>query len=203
MTAISAVILAGGRATRLGGIDKTALVIDGETIFARQVRVLAPRVAEILVSAQGEVPGFRTVADVVAGAGPLAGIAAGLAAARTPWLLVLAGDMPYVSAALIDRLVAPIVALASGAAPDAGELDAVGIRIGGMPEPLCCVLRVAAARPVVERRLAERRLKASTLLTAGELRVAWLDESALRADDPELRALHNVNEPGDLPPSAM
>ena len=187
---VTALILAGGKATRLGGVDKRELVVEGRTIFARQCEVLAPRVAEILVSSPRAVPGYRAVADAVPGAGPLAGIAAGLAAAATPWLLVVAGDMPFVSGALIELLLA-------GAEPGA---DAVGIRIGELPEPLLCLLRVAAARPVVEARLAGARLKASRLLTDGELRVAWITEPALRAIDPELRALFNVNEPGDLGP---
>jgi molybdopterin-guanine dinucleotide biosynthesis protein A len=186
----TALILAGGKATRLGGVDKRELVVEGRTIFARQCEALAPRVAEILVSSPRPVPGYRTVADAVPGAGPLAGIAAGLAAAATPWLLVVAGDMPYVSGALIDLMFS-----------QAGdEVDAVGIRIGALPEPLLCLLRVAAARPIVAAHLAGARLKASRLLTDGDLRVAWLTEPELRAIDPTLRALFNVNEPADLEP---
>jgi molybdopterin-guanine dinucleotide biosynthesis protein A len=186
----SALILAGGRATRLGGVDKRELVVEGRTIFARQCEVLRPRVAEILVSSPREVPGHRTIADAVLGAGPLAGIAAGLGAAATPWLLVIAGDMPYLSGALLDLVLA-----------GAGDgVDAVGIRIGELPEPLVCLLRVEAARPVVLARLAAGRLKASRLLTEGELRVGWIEEPALRAIDPTLRALCNVNAPEDLGP---
>jgi molybdenum cofactor guanylyltransferase len=185
---VSALILAGGKATRLGGVDKRELVVGGRTIFERQREAIEPRVAEILVSSLREVPGYRTVTDAVPNAGPLGGIAAGLAAAATPWLLVVAGDMPYVTGALIDLVLA-----------GAGEgVDAVGIRVGELPEPLLCVLRVAAARPVVAARLASGRLKASRLLTDGDLRVAWVPEPALRAIDPELRALFNVNEPRDL-----
>jgi len=179
---VTALILAGGRAMRLGGIDKHALVVDGLSIFDRQCNVLLPRVADIIVSAQSSIPGHKTVADRVAGAGPLAGIAAGVAEARTPWLLVIAGDMPYISAGLIDRL----LALATDG------VDAVGIRIGGLPEPLVCALRVAAVRPHLERRLASGQLKASALLTDDGLRVTWLEEA-------ELRALFNINEPDDLP----
>jgi molybdopterin-guanine dinucleotide biosynthesis protein A len=187
---VSALILAGGRATRLGGVDKRELVVEGRTIFERQCEVLRPRVAEILVSSPREVPGHRTVADAVPGAGPLAGIAAGLAAAATPWLLVVAGDMPYVSGALIDLVLAR-----------AGDgVDAVGIRIGALPEPLLCLLRAGAARPAIAARLAGARLKASRLLTDGDLRVAWITEPEVRAIDPALRALFNVNEPGDLLP---
>lgn len=185
---VSALILAGGRATRLGGVDKRELVVEGRTIFERQREVLAPRVAEILVSSPRAVAGHRTVADAVPGAGPLAGIAAGLDAATTPWLLVIAGDMPYVSGALIELVLA--------GARDG--VDAVGIRIGALPEPLLCLLRVGAARPAIAARLAGARLKASRLLTDGDLRVAWIDEPAVRAIDPGLRALFNVNEPEDL-----
>lgn len=185
---VSALILAGGRATRLGGVDKSGIVVDGQTIFDRQCHVLLPRVAEIIVSTPSAVPGHRTVADPVVNAGPLAGIAAGLGNVHTDWLLVVAGDMPYIAGALVDRMLSKTT----------GDVDAVGIRIGDLPEPLLCILRVAAARPLVERRVAEGRLKASSLLTDDGLRVAWIDEAELREMDPELRALFNVNEPKDL-----
>jgi hypothetical protein len=51
---------------------------------------------------------------------------------------------------------------------------------------------------VVEARLGARRLKASRLLTDGELRVVWIEEGEVRAIDPTLRVLFNVNAPGDL-----
>lgn len=184
-SAITALILAGGRATRMGGVDKTALVVDGETIFERQVRVLAPRMDEIVVSVGvrelGANPTYRTVADTFDGAGPLAGVHAGLVACTTVWMLVVAGDMPHLDGPLIDRMIA--------AASD--HVDAVGIRIDDLPEPLFCVLRVAAARPAIERQFAEGKRRASELLTCSGLRVAWL-EGIDRA------ALTNINTPDDL-----
>lgn len=185
---VTALILAGGKATRLGGIDKRAIVFAGRTIFERQVEALGPCVAEILVSSPRPVDGYRTVADLVPDLGPLAGIAAGLAVAATPWLFVLAGDMPHVHRAFLDLV------LAHGDA----ACDAVGIRIGGLPEPLCTVMRVAVWRPIVTDRLAKRRLKASSLLTEEAVRVRWIEEAEVRAIDPQLRALHNVNAPQDL-----
>jgi len=185
--AVTALILAGGRATRLGGVDKTALVVEGETIFARQVRVLAPRVSEIIVSLGPDQSAVlaahapRTVTDLVVGAGPLAGVHAGLAACVTPWMLVVAGDMPHLSGELVDRMI--------GTASD--SVDAVGIRIDGLPEPLFCLLRTAPARAALERRFAEGKRKASELLTAAGLRVAWL-EGVDRAH------LTNINTPDDL-----
>ena len=180
-TDVAALILAGGKATRLGGIAKHELVIEGATILARQVAILSPRVAEIIVSSPTDIAGYRTVHDSIAGAGPVAGIAAGLAATAQPWLLVIAGDMPYLTSELIDGLIA-----ARGL-----ELDAVGIRIGELAEPLCCMLHVRCLA-VVERRLAARRFKASGLLTDEGLRVRWLTDA-----DPA--ALRNLNSPADLP----
>src|SRR5258705_11205204 len=124
---VTALILAGGKATRLGGVDKRELVIAGRTIFERQVEALAPCVAEIIVSSPRPIAGYRSVRDPVADAGPLAGIAAGLAAAATPWLFVIAGDMPYVHRAFVE--------LGLSRADEGG--DAVGIPIGGARRAPC------------------------------------------------------------------
>jgi molybdopterin-guanine dinucleotide biosynthesis protein A len=185
---VTALILAGGKAKRLGGVDKRELVVAGRTIFERQVDALRPCVAEIIVSSPRPIAGYRTVADPVADVGPIAGIAAGLAAVTTPWLFVLAGDMPGVHRAFIDLILSRADT----------ESDAVGIRIGQLPEPLCTALRVAVWRPIVMARIAARRLKASSLLTDEKLRVKWIEEAELRAIDPLLQTLHNVNAPEDL-----
>jgi len=140
------------------------------------------------VSSPRAIAGFRTVADAVPGLGPLGGIASGLAATATAWMFVVAGDMPHLHRAVIELV------LSRGG----GESDAVGIRIGGLPEPLCTALRVDVWRPIVAARIAARRLKASALLTDEQVRVRWVEEAALREIDPGLRALHNVNAPDDL-----
>lgn len=176
---VSALILAGGKATRFGGVAKHEIAVDGETIFARQVRVLAPRAAEILVSTPHDIAGYRVVHDTTPGIGPLAGIAAGLAACRTEWLLVLAGDMPYVTGELVDALLGR-----------ADGVDAVGVRVAGLPEPLVCVLH-RGVLPVLERRIAAGDYKASRLLTDGGLRVHWIE-------DVDPAALRNINSPEDL-----
>lgn len=184
MIHVSALILAGGKATRLGGIAKHEIVVDGSTIFERQVAVLAPSVREILVSSPRDIPGYRTVHDAVEGAGPLSGIAAGLAACTTRWLLVVAGDMPYLTSDLIEAL---IYATDETAEP----IDAVGVKsANGLPEPLLCALNVRI-RPIVEARLAAKRYKASGLFTDEGLTVRWLT-------DAPGAALRNINSPEDL-----
>jgi molybdopterin-guanine dinucleotide biosynthesis protein A len=167
--------LAGGKATRMGGVAKHLLRVGGETIFERQVRALAPLVDEIIVSGPA-IAGYRNVVDDVSDIGPLAGVAAGLAACTTPWLLVIAGDMPNVSHELIAAMLAR-------RAPD---LDAIGIRM----HPLLCVLHTRT-RETVERRIAAGKRKASGLLTDEGLRVAWVE-------DVEPNLLASINTPGDL-----
>ena len=186
---VTACILAGGRARRLGGALKPLLVVDGDTILARQRAVLAPRAAEIVIAVAGPGPlaeqGLRAVVDAVADAGPLAGLAAGLAASARPWLLAVAGDMPHLAPAVLDAL------LAGGRA----DVDAVVPRVRGYPEPLCALYGRGAA-PVIARYLTDGRRRTQGILD--ELRVSWLDEETLRSLDPELRTFTNVNEPGDV-----
>ncbi len=186
---VTACILAGGRARRLGGALKPLLVVDGETILARQRAVLASRCAEIVIAVAGPgalaEQGLRAVVDAVPDAGPLAGLAAGLAASARPWLLAVAGDMPHLAPAVLDALLARAEA----------DVDAVVPRVGGYPEPLCALYGRGAA-PVVARYLTDGRRRTQGILD--ELRVSWLDEDTLRALDPELRTFTNVNEPGDV-----
>jgi hypothetical protein len=54
-------------------------------------------------------------------------------------------------------------------------------------------MRVAVWRPIVTERIAERRLKASSVLTDEDVRVRWIDETEVRAIDPQRRALRNVS----------
>lgn len=192
---ISACILAGGRATRLGGRTKPLVAIDGATILERQLAVLAPRVGELLIAiAPGAAPlpvppGLRVrfVEDAAEGAGPLGGIAAALAASANPWLLVVAGDLPRLHGDLVDLLIAACAA----------DLDAVAPRVRGLPEPLLACYATSAL-PAAQARLAAGRRKTSGLLTDERLRVRWLDEPALRAADPDLTSFSDIDTPADL-----
>lgn len=104
----SAVLLAGGRSTRMGR-DKALLPVAGQPLWARQVAVLREAgVGEVLISARPEqtwVPAtLPVVRDAVADAGPLAGIAAALARCETSHLIVLAVDLPQMPAAWFRQL---------------------------------------------------------------------------------------------------
>jgi len=104
----SAVILAGGRSSRMGR-DKALLDVGGMPLLARQIELVrAAGAAEVFISGRANAGyaafGCRVLEDELPGAGPLAGIARGLDAAREPLLLVLAVDMAKVTGDFLGQL---------------------------------------------------------------------------------------------------
>lgn len=97
---ITAGILAGGRATRMGGVDKGLVELGGRPMVEYVLDVLRAQTAQVLINANrsGEVYagyGVPVVADRQEGfLGPLAGIASLMAAAGTEWLLIAPCDSP-------------------------------------------------------------------------------------------------------------
>ena len=189
MRNVAAAIIAGGPARRLGGATKPLLELDGRAVADRQLAVLRPLFPRLLVVANDPAP-WRTrdvevIPDRVAGAGPLAGIAAALEAAGDAEAVVcLAGDLPFLSPALLTAL--------RDRAPQA---DALAPRPAGRAEPLCARYAVRA-RAVVDARLAGGQLALHELLA--ELATVWLDDGALAALDPEGLSFLNLNTPDDL-----
>lgn len=108
--AITAIILAGGRATRMGGTDKGLVELAGRPMIAHVLEVLAPQVEAVLINANRNLEryaafGWPVVPDVDTGfLGPLAGLAAGLRAADTPLVLTAPCDSPLLAGDLAGRL---------------------------------------------------------------------------------------------------
>ncbi len=107
---VTGVILAGGRATRMGGVDKGLVRIHGRPMVAWVVDALRPQVAEVMINANRNRENYGDfVATVIDDGdsdfrGPLAGIAAGMRAARTPWIAVVPCDSPLIHGDLVRRL---------------------------------------------------------------------------------------------------
>jgi len=84
MAPVAAAIIAGGAATRLGGLSKSSLVVDGRSIAERLLEALRATFGRVLVVANDPAPwsglGVEVTADLRPGAGPLAGVHAALAA---------------------------------------------------------------------------------------------------------------------------
>lgn len=110
-----AMILAGGRATRMGGADKALLPLDGRPILAHLLQRLRPQTARIALNANGPAArfaafGLPVLADSLPDhPGPLAGVLAAMDWAREcgqAQVLVVPGDSPWPPADLTDRLLA-------------------------------------------------------------------------------------------------
>ena len=180
----SAAILAGGLATRFGGRDKSALIVDGRTILDRQIAELSSLTPDVLlVGGRLHHASARNVADLVPGCGPLGGLHAALTEARGDAVAVIGCDMPYVTAPLIAYLLSL-----------AHEADIIMPRTERGYHPLCAVYARACLEPVAAR-LAERRLKMMDLVADVRTRVVTVEEIARFGD--LHRLLANVNTPAE------
>jgi molybdenum cofactor guanylyltransferase len=187
---VDAAILAGGRARRFGGADKSALLVGRRTILERQLDALDGLVDRVFVVTTGERErfeglGLRIVPDHIGGAGALGGLYTALAEAESAYVLVLACDLPFVGASLLKRIASLAVEPIDAAIPRTSD----GI------QPLCAVY----ARRLVEtvrRQIESSHLKVQELLEA--IRVRELSPDDIAALDADGRSFFNVNTPDDL-----
>lgn len=107
---IAAVILAGGRGTRMGGADKGLLEYQQRPLIEWVLQTIRPQVSEVLISANRNIDvyakyGCRVVKDALLDfPGPLAGVLAAMDAVTKPWLLVTPCDSPHLPANLAQHL---------------------------------------------------------------------------------------------------
>ena len=107
---VTGVILAGGRATRMGGVDKGLVQIGGRPMIAWVVDTLRSQVADVLINANRNHDTYRGFGcDVVDDGdsefrGPLAGMASGMRRAHTPYITVVPCDSPLLYSGLVQRL---------------------------------------------------------------------------------------------------
>lgn len=107
---VTGILLAGGRARRMGGSDKGLIELAGRPLAAHALARLAPQVGRVLINANRNRAayaglGAEVVPDSLEGyLGPLAGLLAGMEAARTAWVATAPCDSPFVPADLVARL---------------------------------------------------------------------------------------------------
>ncbi|MBM7775393.1 molybdopterin-guanine dinucleotide biosynthesis protein A [Actinokineospora baliensis] len=108
----AAVILAGGKATRMGGIDKPALVVGGSTLLDRAITAVAHADEIVVVGPpRPTVHPVRWTREPEPGSGPVAALAAGLEFVTADTTVLLAADLLAISRATVDRLRAEAPAL--------------------------------------------------------------------------------------------
>jgi molybdopterin-guanine dinucleotide biosynthesis protein A len=173
------------------GRDKASLPFGGGTLLARVVAVLSEVVDEVVVVARRDqaLPALeatcgvtlRFAHDDVEDRGPLGGLAPGLRALRAPVAYASSCDVPFLTPAFVRAMLDAL-----------GSADVAIAEAEGRLHPLAAVYR-RTVLPHVEALLAEDRLRPVFLLE----RVAHVrvPESALRAVDPALDALANLNTP--------
>jgi len=194
----AAAILAGGRATRLHGVDKGGLVIGGRTIRDRQLDALSGLVDDVfLVGGPAADPsacswsddraGVPHVPDLVAGRGPLGGIQTALHhAGDAACTLIVACDLPFVAR--------PFLAFLLARALEADAADVVVPRSGDRLHPLCATYN-RRVREVVDRRVASGALAVQALFD--EVRVDIVEPEVVATFDPEGIMFWNVNTPDE------
>jgi len=195
--AVAAVVLAGGRSTRMGA-DKAALLFGGRALVQHAVDAAAAVAGELVVAAApGQSlpwieasPPVRVLRDTDAYGGPLAALVTALGVVRAPVVLVLGCDQPLVRPALL-RLVAERAAAGHAAVTPVSN---------GRPQPLCSAVR-REALPLL-RAMFEAGDRDARALTRLPGSIA-LPPAAWRDADPDGRSFLGVNTPEQLAAVAL
>lgn len=144
----TACVLAGGRGSRLEGMDKLRLEFGGERLLGRIAGQLSSRFTDLVAVCMrpGALTGlgYTVVPDQYPGAGPLAGLHAALLASRSDWVYLVACDMPFFSAAWVDALEGVI----ENAHGDAKQPVAAVARSGRFIEPFHAFYHVSLVRAI-------------------------------------------------------
>jgi molybdenum cofactor guanylyltransferase len=136
MRGVSGIVLAGGQGRRMGGVDKGLQLLRGKPMIEWVLARLAPQVAEIIINANQNLEiygkyGHRVLPDEITGfAGPLAGLHAGLKAAREALVVTVPCDSPFLPEDLVARLSAPL----------AGH-DLAVAKTGDQPHPVFALMK--------------------------------------------------------------
>lgn len=186
---VTGVLLAGGKSRRMGE-DKRHLLVGEQTLLERGLAVLRATFQDVLVVIAQDSPPLdveaHVVRDLVPDRGSLGGLYTGLMWATTPYIFVVACDMPFLDPAVIVEFTSRRV-----------NADIVLAKLGSRVHPMHA-LYSKSCLPVVERMIQARELKIQEMVSDRSLHVRYVMEDDLRALDPSGRSFQNVNTPADL-----
>jgi molybdopterin-guanine dinucleotide biosynthesis protein A len=185
---VTGLILAGGLATRMGGVDKGLQDLAGKPLTQHLIERLSPQLHPLLISANRNQERYRAFghpvlgdADPAAALGPLAGILAGMRAAASPYLLCAPCDLPFLPTSLLHDLLAaanackPPAVIAYAASP-AGD--------GTWREHPVCALLACALADDLQDYLAQGGRK---------VRAWYARHNPVEAKFTDERAFYNIN----------
>jgi molybdenum cofactor guanylyltransferase len=187
---VTGIVLAGGQGRRMGGVDKGWVELAGTPMVAHVLGRLVPQVGDVLINANQNLDRYRAlghpvIPDAIGGfAGPLAGLHAGMTAAKRDLVVTVPCDSPFLPADLVRRLHAALTV-------DGAQLAVA--RTGDQPHPVFALVR----RDVLPN-------LAAFLERGGRKIDAWyaaLDVVEVSFDD-EADAFRNINTADELTAAA-
>jgi molybdopterin-guanine dinucleotide biosynthesis protein A len=186
---ITGVLLAGGKSRRMGE-DKRYLVVGEQTLLERGLAVLRSIFQEVLVVIAQDSPVLdvdaRVVRDLVPDCGSLGGLFTGLTEATTPYIFVVACDMPFLDQAVISQFTSR-----------RSSTDIAMAKLAGRLHPMHA-LYSKRCLPVIEQMVLARQLKIQEIVSCEFLLAQYVTEADLVGIDPSGRSFLNVNTPADL-----
>ena len=147
---VTGLVLAGGRGSRMGGVDKGLQIYRGTPLALHAMLRLAPQVGQVMINANRNLAAYESFgAPVFTDAtgdftGPLAGFVAGLEQCQTPYLATVPCDSPLFPPDFVDRMAAALeganAEIAVASAPEDGQMRA---------QPVFCLMRSALLESLV------------------------------------------------------
>ncbi|MHA1598718.1 MAG: molybdenum cofactor guanylyltransferase MobA [Alphaproteobacteria bacterium] len=193
MAGVTGLILAGGKARRMGGADKCFEMLAGKPLIAHVIERISPQVTELIINSGGDASrfdgfGLDVVGDVIDGqAGPLAGILTGMEwlAANRPqshWLLTVPVDTPFLPDDLVAGLMQPILD---------GEADLTCAETNGRTHPVVGLWPVGLADDL-RRAMTDEDMRKIDLWTARH----GIGHVSFETDP--IDPFFNINSPEDM-----
>jgi molybdopterin-guanine dinucleotide biosynthesis protein A len=186
---VTGVLLAGGKSRRMGE-DKRYLVVGDQTLLERGLSALRAIFQDVLVVIAQDSPPLdaevRVVRDLVPDCGSLGGLYTGLMQATTPYIFVVACDMPFLDPAVIAQFTSR-----------SATADIVMGKLAARLHPMHA-LYGKRCLPIVEQMVQAQQLKIQEMVSQASLRVRYVTEADLLSIDPSGRSFQNVNTPADL-----
>ena len=179
--AITAIVLCGGRAARLGGIDKPLVKLGDNSLLGHVLVRLRPQVTAILLSCARTLDAYAAFGDPVIAdeddrQGPLGGFVSALREVRSPWVLTTPADTPFLPANLVSSL-----------APVCRRHGAAVVTAGGHRQNLAMLLDASHANSL-----------AAFYRAGGRAIHRWLLGNAVEEVELDAAGFTNINTATDL-----
>ena len=185
---VSAAILAGGKSTRMGGKDKSLLILNGLTFVETIRKKLEKYISEIFVGTKEneklEEMKFSVFPDLIVDKGPLGGLYTALSVSEASKVLLVACDMPHLDELLVENFIDSV-----------SDEDVLMPLKDSKPEPLFAIYD-RNCLPTIINKIENGRLEMTSFFSS--LNVRYLKEETWRQWDERGLSFKNVNAPEDF-----